>query len=424
MDWKIKLKMIGYYTGEQQNMYPEKRFVDEAAKLNDLLTQSFQLTFATFPVEVNEENANFYKSLSNKSVYIFKDSDKNLYAWFKEKKLARISHVIYDKEHILPIPTAFTSWFMLGESIPLRSDNKGQSKWKARKGIIFFSADDTKYTYDEGDLMIKKAGSDVLIFLKNNMYALYWPKKECIAEEDLKRLIIHKWTYLQEISASDLCSGEDCDGWDYSHCDMDRCREECEGCGGRRYKCNNSCRYNRYSSFVQVHSFKNVGDDLKDVNEIIDAILMPHSEHKELLKKNRKELEAYYKDCSSYPLSNRTLKKYCQKYKKMLKKENERSLEESDFVRVEITQNSKTLTYLVPKNSIKIEYSGCLTFWSSDYLNIDGYNRLEDDYISYSKVVKFVKGADAQTFRKHINERDFSLLRMNIIDGKIDYSFQ
>lgn len=423
MEWNIKLKLIGYYTGEKQNMYPEKRFVEEASKLNDLLGQTFQLTFEPLPAEINEHTADFIKSLSENSVYIFKDEDKNLYAWFKAKGIARISQVVYDKQSILPIPEEYTSWFVLGSRIELKERSQEKKHKFVDNEIALFGVDDVKHVYQDKDLMIKQAGSDYLIFLKDNMFALSRRNKSHIKVEELRRLILHRWSYLQEFTSSDLCANENCDGWDYSHCDMDRCRNNCDGCGGRRYKCDNRCQFNRYNNFVQIWCYGNINEELEDVSKIIDMIIKPHSDYKELINQHDRVLRSYYKECSSYPISDKALKKYCRKYKKMREKVSFRELPEKDYVKVIINENGKRNEYIVPKSAVQIENAGCLAFWTPDFFIVCGYDKIKDDYISYSASLKFVKGVNGNEFRKRITAQDFNEIVINIIDKKIQYTF-
>lgn len=103
--------------------------------------------------------------------------------------------------------------------------------------ITFCDLSEEWFDYNENDIFITKSKIEYFIHIKGSTYAIRWHNP--IAVSELKKIIFHKWVCLDERKSSDFCGN--CDGWDYSGCDMDRCREECEGCGGRRYKCNNRC---------------------------------------------------------------------------------------------------------------------------------------------------------------------------------------
>ena len=171
MNFDIKLKLVGYYSGDKQNMYPEKRFIEEAAKLNELLEKTFQQTFSGESGIVSEDVATFYESFLKDSVYILKDEDKNLYAWFKAKHIARISRVKYDRDCIIPIPIEFQSWFVLGEPIPKNETTNRFFDKNGSQEIVLYDTNDNKHVFQEKDLIITTAGSDLLILLNKKRYA-------------------------------------------------------------------------------------------------------------------------------------------------------------------------------------------------------------------------------------------------------------
>lgn len=422
MNFDIKLKLVGYYSGEKQNMYPEKRFVEEAANLNELLEKTFQQTFSGEGETVSEDVATFYESFLKDCVYIFKDENKNLYAWFRAKHIARISQVKYDRNSIIPIPIEFQSWFVLGEPIQRNeAANRSIDKNNSQE-IVLYDTNDNKHVFQEKDLIITTAGSDLLILLNKRRYAL--SQKKRITIKDLKKLILHRWSYLQEFSTNSLCG--DCDGWDYSHCDMDRCRNECDGCGGRRYICDKRCFNNRYDTCVQIRTYKDAGK--KEISEAlgyIHAIMAPKSDHLQLFEMHKDFLETLYNECASYPLYHKTLSKYCKAYKKLQKKEKERVLPENQFVNVTIIHRSMKQNFLIPNNSFDIEEPGCLFFWGAKILSIQGYNKQTDDYIPPQRIcLDFAKGYKKDVFLAHINNLDFSALSLTIDEkNKVKYEF-
>ncbi len=422
MNFDIKLKLVGYYSGDKQNMYPEKRFIEEAAKLNELLEKTFQQTFSGESGIVSEDVATFYESFLKDSVYILKDEDKNLYAWFKAKHIARISRVKYDRDCIIPIPIEFQSWFVLGEPIPKNETTNRFFDKNGSQEIVLYDTNDNKHVFQEKDLIITTAGSDLLILLNKKRYALSWSPKERITIKELKRLILHRWSYLQEIPTNSLCGS--CDGWDYSHCDPD-CDEDCEGCNVRRNKCR-TCFCNRYDTCVQIQTYRNAGEnEISEAQNYISAIMMPKSNHLQLMEMHKDFLETLYSECASYPLYHKTLSKYCEVYNKLQKKEKERALPEDKFVNVTIIRRSKKQNFLIPNNSFDIEEPGCLFFLGAKTLDIQGYNKQTDDYILPQRIyLDFAKGYKKDVFFAHIDNLDFSGLSLTIDEkSKVKYEF-
>lgn len=424
MNLNIKLKLIGYYSNENQNMQPEKRFIEEAKQLNDLLEQSFQLTFANHS-ESNELNDDFIASLSRNSVYILKDTDKNLYAWFKQKQIARISHVVYDKT-IKPIPVAYQSWFLLGEAIPKNEGKVAHLKQKANNEVTLFDLYDIKHTYHESEFAVNTTNGDFLLVLNKKVYAVNWSKYEHISIKELRALVLHDWTYLQEVSTQDLCDETNCVGWDYSNCDMNRCRGNCDGCGGRRNICDKRCFYNRYNTCVKICTFANAGaEEIGSATEIIKKITIPFSDHIQLLNTHSDMLQSLYNKCNSYRFPFDASTSYCETYNQMLIKEQHRAMPQDAFADITITRADKIEHYKLLKSSITIENPGCLFFFASKYLSIGGYNQLTDSYISQQNIdIKFDQGYDSQSFYDHINKRDYNALSITVVNMKIQYQFK
>ena len=424
MNFDIKLKLVGYYSGDKQNMYPEKRFIEEAAKLNELLEKTFQQTFSGESGIVSEDVATFYESFLKDSVYILKDEDKNLYAWFKAKHIARISRVKYDRDCIIPIPIEFQSWFVLGEPIPKNETTNRFFDKNDSQEIVLYDTNDNKHVFQEKDLIITTAGSDLLILLNKKRYALSWSPKERITIKELKRLILHRWSYLQEIPTNSLCGS--CDGWDYSNCDDDRCRNVCEGCGGRRYVCDKRCFNNRYETCVQIQTYRNAGEnEISEAQNYIRAIMKPNSDHLQLMEMHKDFLETLFNECASYPLYHDNLSNYCDEYNRLMDKEKARAIHKDKFVNVTVIRHNKKQHFLLPNNSFDIEEPFFLFFWKAKTLNIEGYNKLTDDYIqSQSIYLDFSKGYKKDVFLAHINNLDFSALTLDIDErNKVKYEF-
>ena len=82
---------------------------------------------------------------------------------------------------------------------------------------------------------------------------------------------------------------EDCDGYDYSDCDMNRCKDDCEHCGGRQYVCNDSCFYHRYKTCLKIISDNSlIEEELKEGMDLLHKISAPNSKHDIILQEKGK----------------------------------------------------------------------------------------------------------------------------------------
>ena len=106
----IELRMLGFYNYPHQNMNPETEKVEEAAILAELLDSSFKDSLSEF--DADSPLVRLYDS----AVLIFRDRDKNLYAYFPKKRIARLTDVVYNKYKILKTEGELRCWFHPGES--------------------------------------------------------------------------------------------------------------------------------------------------------------------------------------------------------------------------------------------------------------------------------------------------------------------
>ena len=103
------LRLLGYYNKPNQKMNPETVKVREAQQIYDLLTKSFENY--TCQGEEYSEIINVFET----AVFVFKDSNANLYAFFPHDKIARLSNVVYNKYHICKSTGVLRKWFKPGE---------------------------------------------------------------------------------------------------------------------------------------------------------------------------------------------------------------------------------------------------------------------------------------------------------------------
>lgn len=212
-EFNQKLRIIGFYNKVGQKINKERTEPEAADKLAELLQKSFKSLIDNPSVDDV-----FRSVLKGNSVFILKGENNELYAYCPHNNIARISNVKYVKQEVTAAPLIYKGWFIPGQEIPLiqakntkpRQTTKGQSPF-----------------------IIARSGSDFLITHNNQTLPLDWSEDNYISFSDLRALVSHKYIRLETYNTKDRCG--DCDGYDYSNCDMDRCKNDCETCGGRRY---------------------------------------------------------------------------------------------------------------------------------------------------------------------------------------------
>lgn len=276
-----KMRLIGYYNHPNQNIHCENKFIEEAERLAKLLNKSFD------SLRDDKSIDPIFKSILNSNaVFILKDEENNLFAYSLSTNIARISDVVYNKNGIIQMPFEYKNWFIPGDDINIKT--------KASK-----SKQSKRYS-------VTAPGTDFLITdnKKSKTLPLKWDEDKHISFKELSSLINEEWITLSEYETKEDCV--DCDGYDYSNCDDDRCDGVCEGCGGRRYKCNRFCfsyRYKERKAFKCQPNYDIVTKRLTDFLGILELISKPHTEHSTLFYQYQKSLKDAYEHCNS-------LKKY------------------------------------------------------------------------------------------------------------------
>ena len=121
MDYNFKLKMIGYYTGDNQTMKPEKRFVKEAETMATLLDLTFSNSFKENNLE-KVADKHFIEALKGNAVYFFEDENKYLIAYYHLNHMVRFSHVVKNPDCFVQSPLCVQSFFIPGEAIPITNE--------------------------------------------------------------------------------------------------------------------------------------------------------------------------------------------------------------------------------------------------------------------------------------------------------------
>lgn len=114
MDIHKKFRLIGFYNKPNQNMYEELVFVKEASELAKLLGSSLN------SIVSNKDTDPLFRSIiKSNTVFIFKNEDNELAAYYPYKGIARLSDVRYEKGDINQVPLMYKRWFTPGEDIRL-----------------------------------------------------------------------------------------------------------------------------------------------------------------------------------------------------------------------------------------------------------------------------------------------------------------
>lgn len=385
-----KYRLLGFYNNPNQNMKEEEVYVEEAKELATLLQKTLSSLLAS-----KDMDPLFASIIKSNAVIILKDEDKNLYAYWTLKRTARISDVKYVKSAITEIPRKYKSWFTLGEEISLEKDTR--------------------------DYVITTSGPDFLITFNGKTLPLNWDN-DYISIEDLSKLLHSKYTYLEEYDTDEDC--EDCDGYDYSYCDMSRCRNNCDGCGGRRHICNNSCFNHRYNKALRLSVNPDEVEGVeKNAKDILERLNTPHfTEADKFYRENKEDIlefiRLYYFLQKIGVTSDMydTMKMY--QYFICLS-EDRKKKETNEYVCIMIGTKSHTISY----DELKIEDSGI--FWIDYYLKtttrdrndypeaLGAYDVNEDSYVSFRHELKFTDKKQRNQFLEDFKAKRVSKIKLS-----------
>lgn len=117
-NFNFKIRLLGYYNFPNQTMKPEEAYVNDAEELAPLLRMSLE------SVKDNPCADDYIKDvIDNPAVFIFKDEENKLYAYFTGTGIARITNVFYNKNSIKQVPLKYKRWFIPGRPIQLIEEN-------------------------------------------------------------------------------------------------------------------------------------------------------------------------------------------------------------------------------------------------------------------------------------------------------------
>lgn len=285
--------------------------------------------------------------------------------------------------------------------------------------ILLHQLSGNKLEYRECDFSISTAGSDIFIHLGKKHFALKWPEELRITISKLRRVIKHRWTYLQEHNTDDFCN--DCDGYDYSNCDMSRCKNYCEDCGGRRFICNNGCFYHRHKTCLTIECDNEiVENDLIEAFSIIDSIIVPHSDHSSILNRHGDYLKQWYDEsvfvgCFCHRCA--VIDKYKEQYEFMQKKEVDRDMSNYYGVKIIIRNDENRVSYDVKLDSVSLDNTGFFPSLRKKALFINGYDYSKDDYQKEKYNIKFANLRNGLLLKRVIKHNNVKEIIITIKNG-------
>lgn len=361
-----KMRLIGYYNKSNQTMHEENKYIEEAKHLADLLNKSF------ISLRKNKATDSIFKSILNSNaVFILKDEEGNLFAYFPCKNIARISNVVYNKREATQIPFEYKSWFTPGDEIETKTPQDKQNK---------------RY-------FITTPGSDFLI--TNNQtkrtLPLDWDESTYISIKNLSRLINDEWVTLYEYYTEEDC--DSCDGYDYSNCDMSKCKNDCERCRGRKYVCNDSCFNHRYKKALRLRlNYNIINKQLADLLNILEITAQPETKDSILFAQYNSSLieaENHCKFLSDYfDISNTIIDTYISNINicRILIDGRDNFKEENSIA---IYIDGKKILYINNKG-LRFHTTGIL-LWKTYHLQSKGdiYNKITNSIATFDYKIKF-----------------------------------
>lgn len=284
--------------------------------------------------------------------------------------------------------------------------------------IIFRDKTGNSTEYNNKELLISTVGSDLLVHLGRKTIALDWPEEHRITISNLNKVIKHRWTYLQEHDTDWGC--DDCDGYNYDNCDMFRCKNDCEHCGGRRFVCNNGCFYHRYKTCVSIECDNIIAkNDLSEALTIVKSIESPHSEYEQILMEHGSCLEQLYSECgfvSSY-CSCDAIGTYLFRYENMKRKVDCRRLNDNDRVIIVIHEDGVTKRFVVSKESLSVSNHGFIPIFGKTDILIDGYDSITDDFSKIKITTKLANRKDKEMLKKAKEQSNIHSITLAIKKG-------
>ena len=107
---ELDLRLLGYYSGPNQSMSSESEKVEEAQVLSELLSKTFD------DIQDVNQDEKFENALKS-AVFLLRDRESNLYAYWHKEKIARLTGVIFNRENLVMLPLEYKNWFTPGDKL-------------------------------------------------------------------------------------------------------------------------------------------------------------------------------------------------------------------------------------------------------------------------------------------------------------------
>lgn len=109
---EIDLRLLGYYNSENQQLNDETEDPERAARLAELLAKTFD------EIDDPNDDPDFMDAVRN-GVFIMRDKEARLYAYFHKERKARVSGVFYNRDSLVSLPLEYKYWFKPGEKLTI-----------------------------------------------------------------------------------------------------------------------------------------------------------------------------------------------------------------------------------------------------------------------------------------------------------------
>lgn len=109
---EVELRLLGYYNTENQKLSDETETPERAAQLAELLAKTFD------KVDDPNDDPDFMDAVRN-GVFIMRDKEARLYAYFHKDRKARVSGVFYNRDSLVSLPLEYKYWFKPGEKLTI-----------------------------------------------------------------------------------------------------------------------------------------------------------------------------------------------------------------------------------------------------------------------------------------------------------------
>ncbi len=109
---EIDLRLLGYYNTANQQLNEEVEEPERATQLAALLAKTFAV------IDDPNDDPGFMDAINN-GVFIMRDKEARLYAYFHKEHKAKVNGVFYNRDSLVSLPLEYKYWFKPGEKLPI-----------------------------------------------------------------------------------------------------------------------------------------------------------------------------------------------------------------------------------------------------------------------------------------------------------------